>query len=58
MLAQQAADAKAGKAAPTESKFFEVEISNPFFSGPQSLTLFDTSKSSGHTDKAAKGRKG
>jgi hypothetical protein len=30
-----------------EQKFFEIEISNPFFSGPSSVTLVDTSKSGG-----------
>jgi hypothetical protein len=25
----------------TDPKIFEIEISNPFFSGPQSITLFD-----------------
>lgn len=29
---------------PIESKFFEIEISNPFFTGPSSITLYDQSK--------------
>jgi hypothetical protein len=41
LLQQQAQDAKSGKPVPVESKFFEVEISNPFFSGPSSITLVD-----------------
>jgi hypothetical protein len=44
LAAQQLADAKSGKVMPVESKFFEIEISNPFFSGPSSISLVDTSK--------------
>jgi len=44
LLQQQAQDAKSGKPVPAESKFFEIEISNPFFSGPSSITLVDQSK--------------
>jgi hypothetical protein len=27
-----------------ESKYFEIEISNPFFNGPTSITLHDASR--------------
>ena len=55
-------DAKNGKVVPPESKFFEIEISNPFFSGPSSITLQDTSKvgAQGSKDQkpTPKGKKG
>lgn len=44
LQAQQLADAKSGKAIAVENKFFEIEISNPFFTGSSSITLQDTSK--------------
>jgi hypothetical protein len=33
-----------------ESKFFEIEISNPFFTGPATITLNDTSKPIAHRE--------
>jgi hypothetical protein len=40
-----------------ETKFFEIEISNPFFSGPSSLTLQDQSKAgAAHQRDAGKGQ--
>jgi len=58
LQAQQLADAKSGKPVAVESKFFEIEISNPFFSGPSSLTLQDQSKAGAHQqrDTAVKGQ--
>lgn len=44
LQAQQLADAKSGKIAAVEQKFFEIEISNPFFSGSNSITLQDQTK--------------
>lgn len=41
LQAQQIADAKNGKAVAIEAKYFEIEISNPFFSGPSSVSLQD-----------------
>jgi len=41
LQAQQLADAKSGKPVAVESKFFEIEISNPFFSGTSSISLQD-----------------
>jgi hypothetical protein len=41
---------------PVESKFFEIEISNPFFTGPSSITLYDQSKGLPHArDATGKG---
>jgi hypothetical protein len=57
LQAQQLADAKSGKPVAVESKYFEIEVSNPFFSGPSSLTLVDTQARAGapHQRDAAKG---
>ena len=55
--AQQLADQKAGKVAPVESKFFEIEISNPFFNGPNSITLYDQSKGGGQARAEQPGNK-
>ena len=47
-----------------ENKFFEIEISNPFFTGPSNITLQDTSKPQPRGDggkgqqPTPKGRKG
>ena len=55
LQAQQLADAKSGKPVAVESKYFEIEISNPFFTGPSSITLADQSKALPHQREAGKG---
>jgi hypothetical protein len=53
LAAQQLADAKSGKVVPVENKYFEIEISNPFFSGPSSLVLQDLTRAGAPQGAAA-----
>jgi hypothetical protein len=56
LQAQQLADAKSGKPVAVESKYFEIEISNPFFAGASNITLVDQSKALPHQRDAGKGQ--
>jgi hypothetical protein len=56
LQAQQLADAKSGKPIAVESKYFEIEISNPFFTGASSITLQDQSKAMPHQRETGKGQ--
>ena len=56
LQAQQLADAKSGKPVAVETKFFEIEISNPFFTGPSSTTLQDLSKGGNYAREGNKGQ--
>ena len=47
-------DGSHGKMSSPESQYFEVEISNPYFSGPSNMTIYDTSRAGlGPTGKDA-----
>ena len=42
--AQLPTEGKGGKMLPPDQKYFEIELSNPFFTGPSSIILCDTSR--------------
>lgn len=43
--AHKSKDGSQGKIQSSESQFFEVEISSPYYTGPSNITIYDTSRS-------------